>query len=36
MAEYDYKDDEVFEGLDEPEFTDETFDEMTNGKGDDE
>lgn len=32
MSDY-VKDDEVFEGLDEPEYTDETFDELTNGKG---
>lgn len=32
MIEY-VKDDDVFEGLDEPEYTDETFDELTNGRG---
>ena len=28
-------DDEIFNETDYPEFTDETFDELTNGKGDD-
>ena len=34
MADYDFSDDEVFEGLDDPEYTDETFDELTGGRGD--
>ena len=34
MDNYDLANDNVFDNLCEPEYTDETFDELTNGRGD--